>query len=63
MGGMTVADVLQDLADGTLRIGIHVQGYASGGSESLVNVPELGTGPLVGLGTALLGVMRSRRDG
>ena len=37
IGGLTFADVLADLADGSLRIGIHVQGFATGGSESLVN--------------------------
>jgi hypothetical protein len=37
--GQTFADVLDDLTTGALRIGIHVQGYASGGSESFVNNP------------------------
>jgi hypothetical protein len=37
-GGM-LQDVLDELNDGTLRIGIHVQGFANGGSESFVNVP------------------------
>lgn len=35
--GSTYADVLEDLASGKLRIGIHVQGYVSEGSESFVN--------------------------
>jgi hypothetical protein len=39
--GQTFADVLTDLSTGALRIGIHVQGYASGGSESFVNNPLL----------------------
>jgi hypothetical protein len=38
-GGGTFADVLAELTNGDLRIGIRVQGYAGGGSESLVNVP------------------------
>jgi hypothetical protein len=37
--GKTFNDVLIDLSTGALRIGIHVQGYASGGSESFVNNP------------------------
>ena len=37
--GKTFADVLDDLATGALRIGIHVQGFASGGSESFINHP------------------------
>jgi len=36
-GDSTFADVLEDLASGKLRIGLHVQGYASEGSESFVN--------------------------
>jgi hypothetical protein len=32
-------DLIAQLSDGTLRIGIHVQGYASGGSESFVTGP------------------------
>ena len=39
MAGGTLADVLAELADGSLRIGVHVQGYASGGSEAFVNTP------------------------
>jgi hypothetical protein len=50
---------LSQLASGELRIGVHVQGFASGGSESLVNVPEPGTGVLLGL--SLIGVIGQRR--
>jgi len=35
--GTTFADVLSDLSSGTLRIGIHVQGFEGGGSETFVN--------------------------
>ena len=63
IGGQTFADAIQDLTDGDLRIGIHVQGYASGGSESLVNhpVPEPGTGALVVVGLVALVASRIRR--
>ena len=37
--GGTFNDVINELGDGRLRIGIHVQGFSSGGSESFVNVP------------------------
>ena len=40
---MTFADVANDLSSGALRIGIHVQGFDGGGSESYINgdlIPE-----------------------
>ena len=37
--GRTFEDVLADLTSGALRIGIHVQGFASGGSEAFINEP------------------------
>jgi hypothetical protein len=60
---MTVADVLNDLNTGALRVGIHVIGYGSGGSESFINVPvpEPGTGLLVGAGLLVLAAHRRRR--
>ena len=62
--GQTYADLLSDLGDGTLRIGIHVQGYASGGSESFVNhpLPEPATFGLLGLGLGALVSARLRRS-
>jgi MYXO-CTERM domain-containing protein len=56
--GGTFADVLAELADGRLRAGLHVIAFASGGSESLVNVPEPGTFVLALLG---LGALAARR--
>lgn len=39
--GGSFADVLDELGDGRLRIGMHVQGFSSGGSESFVNMPSV----------------------
>ena len=39
-GTQDFADVIDELSTGDLRIGIHVQGYASGGSESFINDPD-----------------------
>jgi hypothetical protein len=56
--GQTFADVLADLADLSLRIGIHVQGFFGGGSESFINNPSPIPLPpaVVLLGTALAGL-------
>lgn len=62
--GRTFADVIDDLTTGELRIGIHVIGFASGGSESFVNVPvpEPGTGLLLGVGLLAIRFGRQRRS-
>jgi hypothetical protein len=71
--GQTFPDVEAELTSGDVRIGIHVQGFASGGSESFVNnppgpgpspgpsVPEPGPLALIGLGGLMLGWMHRRR--
>lgn len=64
--GQEYGTVLSSLQSGALRIGIHVQGFSSGGSESFVNTisapvpePEIYGMMLAGLG--LMGLMgRSR---
>ena len=41
-------NVISELGDGTLRVGIHVQGYGTGGSESFVNNPAGGAVAVMG---------------
>ncbi|MEX2206188.1 MAG: hypothetical protein WEF50_08180 [Myxococcota bacterium] len=62
--GQDFNDVLAELGDGTLRIGIHVQGYTSGGSESLINhpLPEPALFGLLSLGAGALLCARARRS-
>jgi hypothetical protein len=62
-GGQTIADVLLELQNGDLRIGVFVQSIqGTGGSESFINnplvLPEPGTGLLVGFGLTWLGIRR-----
>lgn len=62
-------DVLNHLNSGALRIGIHVQGFANGGSESFVStlpqqpvaVPEPLTMALLSTGLLGLGLARRRK--
>lgn len=44
--GKAFSDVVGELSSGDLRIGIHVQGFANGGSESFVNLPPSETPPI-----------------
>ena len=63
LSGVSYADLLSDIASADLRIGIHVQGYAGGGSESFVNnVPVPAAVWLFGSGLlGLVGVARRKR--
>lgn len=59
--GRSVADVAADLASGELRIGLHVIGFASGGSESFVNLAAVPEPALGLLGAGALVALRVRR--
>jgi len=56
----TTMDVIHELESGALRAGVHVINFESGGSESLVSVPEPGTSGLLALGLAGLAALRRR---
>ena len=62
--GSSFAQVVSALNSGTYRVGIHVQGFASGGSESAIStvqqVPEPSALALVGGGFAAM-LLRRRR--
>lgn len=51
--GKDYANIIEELNNADLRIGIHVQSYADGGSESFIT-PEPATMLLLGLGGLLL---------
>ena len=57
-----LSDVYEQLASGELRIGIHVQGFDSGGSESFINDPEPVPEPTTMLlfGTGIAGLVGSK---
>lgn len=57
IGGQTFANAIQDLTDGDLRVGVHVQSIgANAGSEGFVNIPIPEPGTLALVGTGLLGL-------
>ena len=51
----------EDGVNEDLRVGIHVQGFDGGGSESFIGVPDPATGLLLATATGLLGMARRRR--
>lgn len=64
--GYTFQNILDSLYDDTMRVGIHVQGFENGGSESFIAdpgdpVPEPATMLLFGAGLAGLAGTRFRR--
>lgn len=63
--GGDIADVIAELGDGRLRIGMHVINFANGGSESFVNnpVPVPAAIWLLGSGLVGFGAMSRRRNG
>lgn len=54
--GLTFEDTVQALLDGTLRIGLHVQNFPGGGSESFVNLPPEVVPLPASAGLAMLGL-------
>lgn len=63
--GRSFAEIAGDLASGALRIGVHVQGYGNGGSESFVNlmspVPEASSALSMAAALGVMGVALRRR--
>jgi hypothetical protein len=59
--GKVYADVLSDLGSGELRIGLHVQAFADGNSESFVNIPAPGAFLLATLGIGCIRWFRMRK--
>lgn len=63
--GYSAQQAIADLASGVLRVGIHVQGFADGGSVSMVSiappVPEPGALALLLAGGAMVGAAVKRR--
>ncbi len=59
--GGTIDDVLAELQSGQLRIGVHVQGFDSGGSESFVNAVVVPLPAPLALAVAGLGGLVAQR--
>jgi len=57
----TYDNVINTLTSAQLRIGLQVQGFACGGSESFVNVPEPATISILSVGLSMVSLLRKRR--
>ena len=62
VGGSEPEDITTALANGDLRVGIHIIALSDGSSESAVNIPEPGTIILLSLGTMALLRKRYRQQ-
>ena len=58
--GKNFSDVIAQLNDDTLRIGIHVQDFDGGGSEGFVHVPAPGAAALGLAGIGMVGWLKRR---
>ena len=54
INGGTLADVLEEMNTGVLRIGIHITSFPDGSSESAVTIPEPATLGLLAIGAIAL---------
>lgn len=68
LSGGTYQTVIDEIATGEIRIGLHVIGFGGGGSESFVNgggngvIPAPGAAVLGCIGLAMIGLRRRRRN-
>ncbi|MBC8205618.1 MAG: hypothetical protein ISR85_02075 [Kiritimatiellales bacterium] len=61
INGGTLQDVLDELANGELRVGIHIQSFPDGSSESALMVPEPATALTLAMGGLLIAGSRRIR--